>query len=131
MRSVTQGLRLMAMTATLGSPFVVSGQARGVAAPQVTTRSGVVRGLVLPSGVRAFRGLPFAVPPVRDRRWTPPVAPAAWPGVRAADRFAPMCMQPRIYSDMVFRSDGTSEDCLYLNVWAPAKATRGTLPVLV
>lgn len=123
-----RSILLMATAATLGSPFVVSGQTTAL---QVRTKQGVVRGLALPSGVRAFRGIPFAKPPVRERRWQPPAPPAPWTGVREADRFSPMCMQARLFSDMVFRSDGTSEDCLYLNVWAPAKSARAALPVLV
>ncbi|MFC4453541.1 carboxylesterase/lipase family protein [Deinococcus sonorensis] len=101
-------------------------------APRVQTNSGVVQGLTLPSGVRAFRGIPFAAPPVRDRRWTPPQPALPWPGVRLADRFAHQSMQARVFGDMMFRNAGMSEDCLYLNVWAPATAAPGAnLPVLV
>lgn len=98
-------------------------------APRVTLATGAVEGVALPSGVRAFRGIPFAAPPVRARRWQPPQPVVAWTGVRKADRFAPQCMQGRPYDDMVFRNDGTSEDCLYLNVWAPRAASKA--PVLV
>lgn len=93
-------------------------------APRVRTTHGVVAGLVLDGGVRTFRGIPFAAPPVGERRWRPPQPARPWAGVRAADRFAHQCMQARLYDDMRFRNAGTSEDCLYLNVWAPA-APRG------
>jgi para-nitrobenzyl esterase len=82
--------------------------------------------------VRTFRGLPFAAPPVGALRWREPQPVTAWRGVRDATRFGPQCMQLPVFSDMVFRSNGMSEDCLYLNVWTPAK--RGAarrLPVLV
>jgi len=101
-------------------------------APLVRTADGALRGALLPSGVRAFRGIPFAAPPVGDRRWRPPQPVARWQGVRAADRFANQCMQARVFSDMMFRNAGVSEDCLYLNVWEPSTARAGSgLPVLV
>lgn len=83
------------------------------------------------TGLDEFRGIPFAAPPVGALRWKPPQPVAPWHGVRRADRFGPRCMQRPLFSDMVFRSPGTSEDCLYLNVWTPARGGRGKLPVLV
>jgi para-nitrobenzyl esterase len=99
----------------------------------VRIAGGLIQGTVAPSGVRTFRGIPFAAPPVGERRWKPPQPAAGWKGVRRATRFGPRCMQLPIFSDMVFRSDGMSEDCLYLNVWAPpaASAAGRRLPVLV
>jgi para-nitrobenzyl esterase len=83
------------------------------------------------SGVRSFKGIPFAEPPVGDWRWKPPQPVKNWQGVRQADTFGPRCMQRPIFGDMNFRSNGMSEDCLYLNVWTPAKSGRDRLPVLV
>jgi para-nitrobenzyl esterase len=101
------------------------------AAPRVPTASGTVQGLTLSSGIRAFRGIPYAAPPVRDLRWKPPQPVAKWQGVRPADRFADQCMQARVFGDMMFRNAGNSEDCLYLNVWTPANAApNAALPVL-
>jgi para-nitrobenzyl esterase len=98
----------------------------------VRTANGVVAGLVAPSGVRVFRGIPFAAPPVGDLRWRPPQPAPDWTGVRPADRFAYQCMQARVFGDMMFRNAGMSEDCLYLNVWQPPAARAGAaLPVLV
>ena len=98
----------------------------------VRIAGGLVQGTVAPSGVREFRGIPFAAPPVGQRRWRPPEPPAGWKGVRSATRFGPRCMQLPIFSDMVFRSDGVSEDCLYLNVWAPpSRSAAQRRPVLV
>ncbi len=99
-----------------------------VAGP-VRLEQGSLAGAVLASGVRAFRGIPYAAPPVGPLRWTAPQPPRAWKGVRTATKFGPQCMQLPIFGDMVFRSDGMSEDCLYLNVWAPPAGRR--LPVLL
>jgi para-nitrobenzyl esterase len=83
------------------------------------------------SGVRSFKGIPFGEPPVGDLRWKPPQAVRDWQGMRKADKFGPRCMQRPIFGDMGFRSNGMSEDCLYLNVWTPAKSGKERLPVLV
>src|SRR5262245_10828172 len=83
------------------------------------------------SGVRSFKGIPFGEPPVGDYRWKPPQPVKNWQGVRKADKFGPRCMQRPIFGDMNFRSNGMSEDCLYLNVWTPAKSGNEKLPVLV
>ena len=80
---------------------------------------------------RIFRGIPFAAPPVSELRWKAPQPVATWEGVRPAAQFGPRCMQLPIFGDMDFRANGTSEDCLYLNVWTPAKSRRERLPVLV
>src|SRR5947209_243481 len=103
------------------------------AAPdRVKTASGVVEGAGRqPSGVRVFKGVPFAQPPAGDLRWKPPQPVKNWDGVRQAVKFGPRCMQAPVFGDMNFRSDGMSEDCLYLNVWTPAKSGGERLPVLV
>ncbi len=101
-------------------------------APRAQTVNGTVAGTTLPSGVKAFRGVPFADAPVRENRWRPPQTVKNWSGVRQADRFADQCMQARVFGDMMFRNSGVSEDCLYLNVWMPANARAGAaMPVLV
>jgi para-nitrobenzyl esterase len=99
---------------------------------RIQTQSGLVEGATSANGkVRVFEGIPFAAPPVGNLRWQPPQAVPAWEGVRKATVFAPRCMQAPIYSDMVFRDSGPSEDCLYLNVWSPANSADAKLPVMV
>jgi para-nitrobenzyl esterase len=98
----------------------------------VTTADGIAEGVAdAASGLCIFRGIPFAAPPVGDLRWKPPRPAAAWDGVRGADRFGPRAMQLPVFGDMNFRSDGMSEDCLYLNVWTPATSDQARLPVLI
>ena len=97
---------------------------------QVETQNGTVEGIEN-SGIRIFRGIPFAQPPVGELRWKAPQPPLDWEGVLKADKFGAMAMQNKIFGDMGFRATGMSEDCLYLNVWAPEGAEPGSLPVLV
>jgi para-nitrobenzyl esterase len=96
-------------------------RAMGRTARQVTIDSGVVEGK-MEGTVRAFLGIPFAAPPVGDLRWKPPAPPEKWSGVRKATEFGSHCVQEDVFGDMVFRDPGQSEDCLTLNVWAPADA---------
>ena len=81
--------------------------------------------------IRVFRGIPYAAPPIGDLRWRAPQPVKPWNAVRPSDHFGPRAMQLPIFGDMVFRSDGMSEDCLYLNIWTPAKSSTDHLPVLV
>lgn len=89
---------------------------------QVT--SGAISGIELGSGVSAYRGIPFAAPPVGDLRWQPPQPPIPWSGTLAAESYGPVCMQQRTEALM-------SEDCLYLNVWTSAVAANEKRPVMV
>ena len=76
-------------------------------------------------GLMVFKGIPFAAPPVGDLRWRPPQPAAKWEGVRQATSFAPGPIQGWK------APSGTSEDCLYLNVWTPAKSAADRIPVFV
>jgi para-nitrobenzyl esterase len=97
---------------------------------QVKTANGILQG-VDESGIRTFKGIPFAAPPVNELRWREPQPVKNWQGVRMADKFGPRAMQRPVFGDMNFRSNGMSEDCLYLNVWTPARSGNERLPVLV
>jgi para-nitrobenzyl esterase len=102
--------------------------------PEVRTAAGMLAGTredMQGTALRVFRGIPYAAAPTGRLRWRAPQPAAAWQGVRAARRFGPRCMQRPVFGDMVFRSDGMSEDCLYLNVWTPARTAGAKLPVLV
>jgi para-nitrobenzyl esterase len=121
------GWRATAAVLALGSWAAVG----DAVADEVRTKAGVVAGAAEADGVvRSFLGVPFAAPPVGDLRWREPQPVAPWTGVRKADAFGPRCVQGRIFDDMVFR-DEPSEDCLYLNVWTPARSAAEKLPVMV
>lgn len=108
------------------------------------TAYGTVRGVdaSASTGTYAWKGIPFARPPVGELRWQPPVAPMAWSGERDATRFGNACLQMgRLYGpgannrfdDTIGQTLGTpvgSEDCLTLNIWRPA-TTQDNLPVLL
>ncbi len=99
----------------------------------IKTNQGMVAGQTLSSGVKAWLGIPFAKAPVQNLRWQPP-QPNIWDGVWNADRTGPECIQilrPHNINHY-FGEEATSENCLFLNVWAPSSATAGAkLPVVV
>src|SRR5690606_37377549 len=97
---------------------------------QVKVSNGTLEGVLESSGIRSYKGIPFAQAPVGDLRWKDPQPVKNWNGVKKADKFGPNGMQTNVFGDMNFRSDGMSEDCLYLNVWTPAKSSNEKLPVL-
>jgi para-nitrobenzyl esterase len=119
---------LIASAATAGASPAIARQAGAAAAPVASTADGAVRGTAT-GGTDEFLGIPYATPPVGPLRWRPPQPAAQWRGVRDATQFAPHCPQPA----SPFGVASTSEDCLYLNVFAPAGSVRGAarLPVMV
>jgi para-nitrobenzyl esterase len=82
-------------------------------------------------GVRAFKGIPYAAPPVGGLRWKPPQAVQAWNGVRSSTEWGPRCMQSNRLGDIDPLNKRMDEDCLYLNVWTPAKSEAEKLAVMV
>jgi para-nitrobenzyl esterase len=118
------------LTALLAIFLVLLGRCGVSKAQQVTIDSGTVEGKT-DGAVKSFLGIPYAAPPVGDLRWKPPAPVAKWSGVRKATEFGSRCMQGPLFSDMVFRDPGPSEDCLSLNVWTAAKDAKAKLPVMV
>ncbi|HPK71088.1 MAG TPA: carboxylesterase family protein [Vicinamibacterales bacterium] len=103
----------------------------------IRVTGGLVRGAAgARPGIAAYKGIPFAAPPVGDRRWKPPAPVVPWTGVRRADTFGPSCMQsivqerkPWTYEFMTHNE--ISEDCLTLNVWTGAASPKERRPVFV
>jgi para-nitrobenzyl esterase len=98
-------------------------------AQTVRTKAGALSG-IRENGLDVYKGVPFAAQPTDQARWKPPAAVTPWEGVRKADAFAPACMQDGV-SMPGEAAPPVSEDCLYLNIWAPAKKPSTPIPVIV
>ncbi len=133
-------MKTTSLTLTLAAALVAAYSVTTPAAisDPVTTASGKLAGVTLKSGVRAFKGIPFGAPPVGDLRWKEPQPVPKWEGVRKADQFGNVCVQPsqpqrnpnNVTVDLP-DSPKISEDCLYLNVWTSANNARARQPVMV
>ncbi|GHB58064.1 carboxylic ester hydrolase [Streptomyces cirratus] len=102
--------------------------------PRVGTRYGVVEGRLEEGGIRVFRGIPYAAPPVGALRFAAPRPPAAWDGVRDAGDFgptAPKVPYPGRYAALLPDPEIPGDDCLNLNVWTPDPSPGAALPVMV
>lgn len=124
------GVAALAAVGIAGTSF---GQTVEKRIAPIETTEGALAGKVLSSGVRAWLGVPFAKPPVDSLRWQPP-QPMHWQGVWDADRKMPECIQALRPHDInnYFGEEATSEDCLYMNIWAPPGSHAGSnLPVVV
>ena len=117
----------IALALAFASPMAAANSA---ARPVVETHSGTAQGVAEGRSI-AYRGLPYALPPVGDLRWRAPQPARHWREVRVADRFGPDCMQIPYKADAAPLGVKPSEDCLYLNVWTPADPSRAKRPVMV
>lgn len=132
------GLLALALLLLVAPSLPTLAQAADSPAPRVALAAGRLVGRaeqVDGAALAVFRGIPYAAAPVGALRWRPPQPVPAWSGERQAAAFGPRCMQLPLFGDMVFRSRGMAEDCLALNVWAPAEAVASgpaaRRPVLV
>jgi para-nitrobenzyl esterase len=99
---------------------------------QVKVEQGIIEGNYnTHNGIQTYFGVPFANPPIGELRWRAPQPADPWEGVKETKTFGPRPMQTMVFGDMKSRSAGVSEDCLYLNIWTPAKRDTKGLPVLV
>lgn len=129
-RTLISAVGLLGATAAAAQQAAPAGRTSSSPASVVVSQ-GRVDGVTLPSGVQAFFGIPYAAPPVRELRWREPQPPAKFSGTFHADRFAPQCVQQQrgIETNQYSGAEVTSEDCLYLNVWAKPDAKAA--PVIV
>ena len=124
-------MKILRGISALVAVLAVSVAALAQAPAPVRTQYGLVQGTV-EDGVTIYKGIPFAAPPVGDLRWRAPQPAAAWTGTRTADKFAPGCEQNLVVMPALgIESFPVNEDCLYLNVWTPAKSASERLPVMV
>ena len=130
MRTKIPGLFFIIMSCSLQAQQTVVNSAP-VEGPTVLTASGIVRG-VTEVDVSIFKGIPFAAPPVGEFRWRPPQPVTAWQGERDATKFGANCAQSGFGGAPGSIAQGSSEDCLYLNLWLPAGTKADAkLPVMV
>lgn len=123
-RQVLGSMAATATVAIVGAPALAA-----TTDTMVVTRSGWVRGAQELNGARVWRGLPFARPPIGPLRGRAPQLVEPWTGVRDATRFGSMAVQQALGPNAP--PEPGSEDCLYLNVWAPASRSARPRPVLV
>jgi para-nitrobenzyl esterase len=120
----------------LGVAILASTQMRAAITDPVKTDAGMLSGTVQ-EGVRVFKGIPFGAPPIGPLRWKEPQPVAKWQGVRKADTYGNVCVQPsqkqrfptNVSVDLP-DSPPVSEDCLYLNVWTNANNANARQPVM-
>lgn len=124
--------KITIMLAAVCMSFAASAQTDYNFPVQVKIENGIIEGNYdTKQGLQLFLGIPFAKPPIGDLRWKAPQSPDNWKGVLQTKKFGPRPVQGIVFGDMNSRSAGLSEDCLYLNVWTPAKHDTKGLPVLV
>ena len=114
------------MKRILSLAMLASGICAAQAPAPVKVEGGLLQG-TSEDGLTVYRGVPFAAPPVGEQRWRAPQPAAKWEGVKQTDKFGARCYQGGRGAPGV----DTSEDCLYLNVWSPAKSSSDRIPVLV
>ena len=128
LRALLRPLCLAVLATTLASP------SPGAIKDPVRVEQGLLAGSNGRSPeMRVYRGIPFAAPPVGELRWKAPEPAARWTGIRQATQFGDSCTQPPYPSDGLYGNSPPplSEDCLYLNIWTPAKSADDRLPVMV
>lgn len=112
--------------------ITITAQTNNFLSVQATTQNGLVEGNYdTKTGMQFYLGIPFAKPPVGELRWKAPQQMENWKGVKQTKKFGPRAVQGIVFGDMKSRSEGLSEDCLYLNVWTKAKNNTANQPVLV
>ena len=133
MKNYSQNLKASGLMAAI-LLFIISANAQTINTFGVQTKieNGTIEGAYdTKSGLQMYFGIPFAKPPVGDLRWKAPQPLDNWKDVLPTKAFGPRAVQAIVFGDMGSRSNGLSEDCLYLNVWTPAKRDTKGLPVLV
>lgn len=126
-------MKFLAMSAVMAAACLGQIVEAPIAGDPVTIDSGKVAGK-MENGLRVYFGIPFAAAPVRELRWREPQPARPWKGIYNADRKMAECIQVLRPHNInhYFGEEPTSEDCLYLNLWAPANARPGSnLPVIV
>src|SRR5215831_1433803 len=124
-------MRIAKFFSVLVAALALASAGLGQTPNPVRTQTGLVQGTI-ENGLTVYKGIPFAAPPLGDLRWRAPQPSASWSGVKKTDRYAPGCMQnPIVMPALGIEGFPVSEDCLYLNVWTPAKSPNDHRAVMV
>ena len=126
----------IALSAVILVVSLFTSSSMGQNLPRAKVDGGTIEGTI-EGGIAVYKGIPFAAPPVGELRWKAPQPVVPWDGVRKCDAFGPSPVQgkpvPFMFwtKEFLIPAEPISEDCLYLNVWAPAKVSDEKLPVIV
>ena len=123
-------MKNVAISAACAAVILLLGAPAGAQVADANVTGGRVTGVVA-NGIASFKGIPFAAPPVGALRWKTPQPVKPWTSVRQATAYGPSCMQDPGFARLFGAAPNLSEDCLYLNVWSPAKTPGASLPVMV
>jgi para-nitrobenzyl esterase len=131
-----RSIRIIATGAMFAATLAIVGGAGAAVHEPVRTDAGLLSGMPAPApGVRVFKGIPYAAPPVGELRWRAPQPVVKWAGIRKADTFGNACVQPKGVGRLNIAVDlpdspPAGEDCLYLNVWTAAPSASARRPVM-
>jgi para-nitrobenzyl esterase len=126
---MTEVRRYFALFTALAAVLAANSAIAQSERPQVTVDTGVLAGTLDEAGIRVFKGIPYAAPPVGELRWKEPQPVSAWTGTKDASQFGDRCQQTRFPAYNPIGNRGMSENCLFLNVWSAPGSTRR--PVIV
>ncbi|WP_339755075.1 carboxylesterase/lipase family protein [Algoriphagus aquimarinus] len=132
MKPISKLVSFFSMVLLFGISTSLVAQNKNSFEVQTKVKNGIIAGSYdTKTSIQKYFGIPFAKPPVGELRWKAPQPLDNWTGVKETNKFGPRAVQAPVFGDMDFKSDGISEDCLYLNVWTPADRNTKDLPVLV
>lgn len=120
---------IWATASTMALALAMAAAPAGAQIAQVDVTGGRIAGSII-DGLSEFKGIPFAAPPLADLRWRAPQPLKPWAGVRQSTTFGPACMQNPTALSRQAPGISQSEDCLYLDIWSPAKSSHERLPVI-